>query len=255
MRFVHGDGDGLDLRKACEHGVGDGAGGGFDQAIAARRERFARRLDDQVVGHRVLELVAARGLGEIDGKRQIEPERLPDLGLVLHDAVVGVQHQAFDEYAIAHRARLIAAATASACTVGATSWTRTMAAPFSTANRCAATEPPSRSVGADGATEWMKRLREAPTRSGMPKPENSRKRAMTVMLCCGVLPKPMPGSSTMRSWWMPASQAISSEREKKSATSAMMSIAGSAASRLCMMMTGAPCAATTRAISGSRRSE
>ena len=32
----------------------------------------------------------------------------------------------------------------------------------------------------------------------------------------------------------------------------MMSIAGSAASRLCMMMTGAPCSATTRAMSGSR---
>ncbi len=32
----------------------------------------------------------------------------------------------------------------------------------------------------------------------------------------------------------------------------MMSIAGSAVSRLCMMMTGAPCSATTRAMSGSR---
>ena len=34
--------------------------------------------------------------------------------------------------------------------------------------------------------------------------------------------------------------------------SATMSIAGSAASRLCMMMTGTPCSATTRAMSGSR---
>src|SRR6185437_12827819 len=51
---------------------------------------------------------------------------------------------------------------------------------------------------------------------------------------------------------MPALHAISSDREKNSVTSLMISIAGSAASRLCMMTTGAPCAATTRAMSGSR---
>ena len=72
------------------------------------------------------------------------------------------------------------------------------------------------------------------------------------MLCSAVLPKPMPGSSTMRSRRMPALQAISSEREKNSVTSATISIAGSARSRLCMMTTGAPCSATTRAMSGSR---
>ncbi len=133
--------------KRCQHGVGDRAGGGFDQPIAARAERLARRLDDRVVGNRVLELVAARGGVEIDIEHEIEPEGLPDLGLVLHDAVIGVQRQSVDEDRVAHRARLIAAATASACTVGATSWTRMMAAPFSTAIRCAASEPPSRSLG------------------------------------------------------------------------------------------------------------
>ena len=75
---------------------------------------------------------------------------------------------------------------------------------------------------------------------------------MQVMLCSGVLPKPMPGSSTMRSRAMPARAAMSSERAKNAVTSAMMSIAGSAASRLCMTMTGTPCSATTRAMSGSR---
>ena len=62
---------------------------------------------------------------------------------------------------------------------------------------------------------------------------------MQMRLCSGVLPNPMPGSSTMRSRGMPARQAISSEREKNSVHSAKMSIAGSAVSRLCMMMTGA----------------
>ena len=91
----------------------------------------------------------------------------------------------------------IAAATRSACTVSATSCTRTIAAPLFTAARWLAIEPPSRWSGADGVTELMKRLREAPTKSGRPKRLNSASRAMQAMLCSGVLPKPMPGSSTM----------------------------------------------------------
>ena len=45
---------------------------------------------------------------------------------------------------------------------------------------------------------------------------------------------------------------MSSERAKKASMSAMMSIAGSASSRLCMTTTGTPRSATTRAMSGSR---
>ncbi len=91
----------------------------------------------------------------------------------------------------------------------------------------------------------MKRLREAPTSSGRPNDLSSPSRAIAVMLCSGVLPKPIPGSSTIVSRAMPARSAMSSERAKNAAMSAMMSIAGSAASRLCMMMTGTPCSATT----------
>ena len=47
------------------------------------------------------------------------------------------------------------------------------------------------------------------------------------MLCSGVLPKPMPGSSTILSGEMPAFAAISSERAKKAAISFMMSMAAS----------------------------
>ena len=42
-----------------------------------------------------------------------------------------------------------------------------------------------------------------------------RKRARSSRFCSGDLPKPKPGSSTMRSSWMPARRAISSERSKK----------------------------------------
>ena len=69
----------------------------------------------------MLELVGARRFGEIDVEHEIEHERLPDLGLVLHHAVIGVEHEPVDEDRVAHRACLMAAATANACTVGATS--------------------------------------------------------------------------------------------------------------------------------------
>ena len=56
---------------------------------------------------------------------------------------------------------------------------------------------------------------------------SSSSRASAVMLCSGVLPKPMPGSSTMFSREMPALSAISSERAKKAAISFMMSMPAS----------------------------
>src|SRR5262245_7741747 len=98
----------------------------------------------------------------------------------------------------------------------------------------------------------MKRLREAPTRSGSPNDPSSGRRAMAVTLCPSVLPKPIPGSSTMLWRAMPARAAMSSEREKNAQISAMISIDGSAASRLCMMITGTACSATTRASPPSR---
>ena len=91
-----------------------------------------------------------------------------------------------------------------------------------------------------GMTALMKRLREAPTRSGRPKRLNSASRARQTMLCSGVLPKPMPGSSTIFSRAMPARAAISSERAKKAITSATMSMLRRRVSRLCMTITGTP---------------
>src|SRR5208283_3289691 len=192
LRLAHGDTNAANLRKAVEHGVRDCAGSGLDQAIASRAKRLARCLHQCFIRNRMFERVGARGLGEIDVGHEIELERLSDLGFVRHDAVVGVENEAIDENRVAHRAPLIAEATASACAVAATSWVRTIVAPFPTASRCAASDPPRRSMGSEGATEWIKRLREAPTRSGAPKPRQASSRAMQVKLCSAVLPKPMP---------------------------------------------------------------
>src|SRR5262249_51380827 len=172
----------------------DGAGGSFDQAIAARRERLRRRLDDARIGHRVDQFVARRRVGEVDRELEIDDEPLPDLLLVRHDAMMGVDEKTLDEDGVAHDRSRSAAATLSACTVSATSCTRRIAAPWRTEARCAAIDPPIRRSGGAGETASMKRLREAPTSSGSPNDASQPRRAIASMLCSAVLPKPMPGS-------------------------------------------------------------
>ena len=78
------------------------------------------------------------------GQFEIDDETLPDLGLMLHHAMAGMDDDAGDEDRIGHRLSSIAAATRSACTVSATSWVRMIRAPRLAAMRCAAIEPPSR---------------------------------------------------------------------------------------------------------------
>ena len=78
--------------------------------------------------------------------------------------------------------------------------------------------------GGAGVTALMKRLRDAPTSSGKPNFLNRSSRAIAVMLCSGVLPKPMPGSSMMASRRMPARAAMASDRSKKPSMSARMSM-------------------------------
>src|SRR5262249_25178868 len=133
-------------------------------------------LDDLVVADRVGELVGARSGREIDVEDEIELEGLPDLGLMLHHAVIGVQREARNKDGVGHRASRMACATRNACTVSATSWVRTIAAPFSTATRWLTIEPPMRWSGGAGDNESMKRLREAPTRSGRAKDRSSPSR-------------------------------------------------------------------------------
>src|SRR6478735_10567426 len=225
--------------KSRKHGVGRSTGGSLDQAKALGAKRFAHAIDDLVVGDGIDDFVRPRRGREVDLEVKIDDKGLPHLGFVRHHAVVGVKSETFYENPIAHRAASMAAATRSACTVSATSCARMIAAPFSTASRWAEIEPPMRSSGVDGVTVLMNRFRDAPTSMGKPKRLNSASRAMQVMLCSGVLPKPIPGLTAM-----------SKEREKKSFTSATMSMAGSADSRLCITMTGTPRLATSGAMSG-----
>src|SRR6185369_6693749 len=107
---------------------------------------------------------------------EIDHEPLADLGLVVEQAVAGVDQDAADEDRVGHVRLPMAAAIFSACTVSATSWVRMMLAPCCTAKRCAAMEPPSRCGGSEGVTAAMKLLRDAPTSSGQPKLLSSARR-------------------------------------------------------------------------------
>src|SRR5205814_3227413 len=174
------------------------------------------------VRHGVGEPVGARRLRQVGIEFKIDDETLADFGFVIHHAVASMDRQAGHEDRIGHCLLSIACATRRACKVSATSWVRMILAPRCAAIRCAAIEPASRSFGSDGDTEAMKRLREAPTRIGRPNVSNSRSRASAVMLCSAVLPKPMPGSSTIFSRAMPAFAAIFSERRKNAFMPATM---------------------------------
>src|SRR5262249_1475073 len=169
MRLVHRHAHGRDPWEAFEDRIGHRTGGGLHQPVAALAEHAAGEIDHLVIADRVHELVRLRCRGKVDLEHEIELEGLPDLRLMLHHAVVGMQRQPANENGAAHRASRTAAATRNACTVSATSWVRTIAAPFSTASRWLAIEPPMRWSGGAGDNESMKRLREAPTRSGRAK--------------------------------------------------------------------------------------
>src|SRR5215510_9238667 len=144
MRLVNGHPHRRHFCKAFEDRIGNRTGRGLDQPIALGAERPARELDDLVVADRVGELVGARSGREINVEDEIELEGLPDLGLMLHHAVIGVQREARNKDGVGHRASRMARATRSACTVSATSWVRTIVAPFSTATRWLTIDPPMR---------------------------------------------------------------------------------------------------------------
>src|SRR5262245_27048263 len=252
MRLVHGDLDGADAREGRKDRVGHRARRALQQLVIGVLECRDRRRHHVGIRHGVGELIAARGFREVGIQLKIDHKALADFGLVIHHAVAGVDDEALDEDGVGHCFSSIAAATRSACTVSATSWARMIFAPFRAAITCAAIEPPRRCCGSEGVTLEMKRFREAPTSIGSPNERNSPSRASVVMLCSGVLPKPTPGSSTIFSRAMPALSAMSSERAKKPAMSAMISTDGSALSRLCMTTTGTLRSAISLAMPPSR---
>src|SRR6202012_6306026 len=117
----------------------------------------------------------------IERQSKVDHEHLADAPLMFEMAVKGVQAQAFDEHFAAtnpslifhrlflHGAAAIACATRSACTCGATSCTRKIAAPLATPISPAASEPASRSAGRVWPVNApMVPLRDTPRSPGRP---------------------------------------------------------------------------------------
>src|SRR2546430_1298819 len=86
-----------------------------------------------------------------------------------------------------------ASRTASASLVAATSWARTIDAPWCAANTADASDPTIRSGAGLPLNFARNDLRDAPTRSGLPSWVSSRSRRRRSKLCAAVLANPRPG--------------------------------------------------------------
>src|SRR5829696_341920 len=244
----------LDGGKAREDGLRHRFGGGFDEVVALGGQRLGRECDHCVVAGRLRVIVALARRAKIEMGDDVDREALAEPLLLRGDAVAGEDLKVLDDDAVAHAARLSLSATRIACTCAATSWTRTMSAPAMTPMAFAATVPGSRlpAGGCGSKRRPMKDFRDTPRRTGKPSALILGRAAMASNCWAWLLPKPMPGSSTMRSSFTPARRAVSSERSKKRSMSSAMSIDASMLSRLCISTAAAPNSAATAGRSRSR---
>ena len=103
VRLVNGDLDGADARERRQYGVGDRAGGAFQELVIGILEGRRRGRDHVGIRHGIGEPIGARGFRQVGGQFEIDHETLADLGLMFHDAVAGMDDDAGDEDGIGHR--------------------------------------------------------------------------------------------------------------------------------------------------------
>ncbi len=206
VRIVRGADD--DPRREPERPREVGDCGGRHRAAqhdvhARRREpRLERGLEHVARDPRVLPdqhrrpLVAAPAPGDDLAGREPEPKHELRRDRRLADPApdpVGA------EILAAHPLPSTAASTASASRVAATSCTRTILAPRCTASIAAATLAARRSSAGRPVMRPRLDFRDQPASTGNPSAAISPSRARRVRLCATVLPKPKPGSTTIRS--------------------------------------------------------
>src|SRR5205807_1806953 len=189
-----------------------------------------------VAAHRPLHLRFDRRLGVVGQLEAVTGEEL--------DAVVGVwivrradhyagrepQHEVGGHRALAHSAAhavgaeiipahalWYASQTPMASRVSRTSCTRSIFAPLCSASKAIARLPASRSSTGLPVSLPRVDLRDTPARIGSS--ESSRRCLRRTRLWSALLPKPKPGSTTMRSAAMPAPFALSTDSFKKTFTS------------------------------------
>src|SRR5262245_43648020 len=82
MGLVNGHGHGGHLCETFEHGGCNRARGRLDEAITLRAKHLRGGFHHVIIAHRMGELVGVRSLRKVDVEREIEQERLANVGLV-----------------------------------------------------------------------------------------------------------------------------------------------------------------------------
>src|SRR6266513_1920201 len=195
-----------------------------------RRQRAAKQHIDSRGGEACLE----RGLDHVARDARVLADQhgrmrpLPRQHLAR--GIAEPQHEVGGHRALAHRAAhavgaeiipahalWYASQTPMTSRVSRTSCTRSIFAPLCSASKAIARLPASRSSTGLPVSLPSVDLRDTPARIGSS--ESSRRCLRRTRLWSGLLPKPKPGSTTMRSAAMPAPFALSTDSFKKTFTS------------------------------------
>src|SRR3954452_20896803 len=237
--------------EVVDEAVGDGRAQALERLVGALLRHQRDELAHLGVVDGVLDHVGDRRVGLPHVEAEVEHQPLADLALGLGHPVAREQLQAGDldgddglaaialvivvivveagfevvvVGVVGHRGRTVAAATVSASTLGATSWTRKTVAPRSRARTLVATVPATRSAATSRPVSLPRNdLRDVPITSGRPSAASSSRRRSSSRLCSSVLPKPMPGSSSTRSSATPWPVAYSRRASRNALTSATTS--------------------------------
>src|SRR4051794_18120332 len=168
--FADLDHDALDQREGRQHSARDRFCRRLDQIEPLRGQRLGHDLGQRIVADGLRVVVAPARRAQVEMGHHVHDEALPEPLLLRQDAVAGEGLQTFEDDAVAHAALRMASSTLSAWTWAATSCARTMSAPWSAPWTWAAIVPGPRSSGGGGGSNRlpMKRLRDAPSRTGKP---------------------------------------------------------------------------------------
>src|SRR3954462_8165691 len=238
---LDGDAVGPELTREA---VGDHGAQALQRLVGALLGDQGDDLADLAVVDRVLDAIGDQCVGLADVEADVEHQPLADLALGGGDAMVCVERQPDDLDGDPYLGALffivvvaqvvfvvvvlvgitrhwpnVAAVTASASAVAATSWTRNTRAPRSNAITLVATVAYTRSVTSRPVIRPRKLLRLVPMTSGRPSAVSSSRRRSSSRLCSSVLPKPIPGSSWIRSSGTPWPTANRSRSSRNALTS------------------------------------
>src|SRR5918999_269045 len=226
--------------------VGDHRAQPLERLVRALLRDQRDHLADLAVVDRVLDAVGDQRVRLADVEAHVEHQALPDLSLGRRDAVMGVERQPDDLdgdpdlgallvvivvvqvvvvvlVGVGGHLANVAAAPARASAVAATSWTRNTRAPRSKAITLVATVACTRSVTSRPVRRPRKLLRLVPMTIGRPRGGSSSSRRRSSRLWSSGFPKPIPGSSWIRSSGTPALVAAARRSSRKALTSSTTS--------------------------------